>query len=86
MLKSGGTFLPGKYLLDNPTLPSFRDVLYVEQATKLVTAIEVYELKNGEYQYNGVWKCYKYDEPFESSIFELEDEVPPNVKRLTTIN
>jgi len=81
-----GTFLPGKYLIDNPTLPSFRDVLYVDQDTKLVTAIEVYELKNGEYQYNGVWKCYKHDEPFEPSIFELEDEIPPNVKRLTTIN
>jgi hypothetical protein len=80
-----GTFLPGKYLLDNPTLPSFRDVLYVDQATKLVTAIEVYELKDGEYQYNGVWNCYKHDQPFEARIFDLEDEAPADAKRLTNI-
>ena len=77
-----GTFLPGKYLLENLTLPSFRDVLFIDQATKLVSAIEVYELKNGEYQYNGVWKSYKYDEPFDAKIFDLEDEVPADVKRL----
>ena len=77
-----GTFLPGEYLLDNPTLPSFRDVLYVDQATKLVTAIEVFELTNSEYQYNGVWKSYKYNEPFDAKIFELEDEVPVDVQRL----
>jgi hypothetical protein len=81
-----GTFLPGKYLLDNPTLPSFRNVLYVDQTTKLVTGIEVYELKNGKYEYNGVWKCYKQDQPFEASIFDLEDEVPADAKRLTTIH
>jgi hypothetical protein len=63
----------------------FRDVLYVDQTTKLVTAIEVYELKDGRYEYNGVWKCYKHDQPFEAGIFDLEDEVPADVKRLTTI-
>ena len=81
-----GTFLPGKYLIDNPNLPSFRDVLYVDQATKLVNAIEVYELKDGEYIYNGVWKCYKHNQPFEAGIFDLEDEVPADVKRLKTID
>jgi hypothetical protein len=81
-----GTFLPGKYLLDNPTLPSFRNVLYVDQTTKLVTGIEVYELENGKYEYNGVWRCYKQDQPFEASIFDLEDEAPADAKRLTTMH
>ncbi|MHC4666684.1 MAG: hypothetical protein ACYS9T_12155 [Planctomycetota bacterium] len=77
-----GTFAPGKYLLEKPNLPSFCDVLYVDRDTKLVTAIEVYELRNGEYEYNGVWKYNSYDEPFVDGIFDLEDEVPQDVKRV----
>ncbi|MHC4482501.1 MAG: hypothetical protein ACYSW4_03020, partial [Planctomycetota bacterium] len=77
-----GTFAPGKYLLEKPNLPSFCDVLYVDRDTKLVTAIEVYELKNGEYEYNGVWKYDNYDEPFVDGILDLEDEVPQDVKRI----
>ncbi|MHC4517397.1 MAG: hypothetical protein ACYTAS_02305 [Planctomycetota bacterium] len=77
-----GTFLPGRYLLDNPTLPSFRDILYVDQTTKLVTAIEVYELRDGEYQPNGVWRSYKYNEPFGAEVFDIEGEVPDDVTRL----
>ena len=80
------TFLPGRYIPDKPTLPAFRDAFYVDQNTKLVTSIEVYELKDGVYEYNGVWKSFKYDEPFEAGIFDLEDEVPDDVKRLSTIN
>ena len=80
------TFLPGRYIPDRPTLPAFRDVLYIDQDTKLVTAIEVYELKDGVYEYNGVWESFKYDEPFEPNIFELEGEVPDDVKRLTITN
>ncbi|MHC4239862.1 MAG: hypothetical protein ACYSUC_08940 [Planctomycetota bacterium] len=79
------TFLPGRYIPDKPTLPTFRDVFYVDQNTKLVTSIEVYELKNGVYVYNGVWTSFEYDELFEAGIFDLEDEVPPDVNRFTTI-
>ncbi|MHC4159367.1 MAG: hypothetical protein ACYSSO_09845, partial [Planctomycetota bacterium] len=77
-----GTFLPGRYIPNKPTLPSFRDVLYVDQETKLVTALEVYELKEGEYKYNGVWKYQDYDQPFDSTIFSLEDEVPQGVMHI----
>jgi hypothetical protein len=77
-----GTFAPGKYLLEKPNLPSFCDVLCVDGDTKLVTAIEVYELKDGQYEYNGVWKYDNYDEPFVDGIFDLEDEVPQDVKRV----
>lgn len=76
------TFKPGKYLIENPTLPSFQDVLYVNQATKLVSAIEIYELKNGEYIYNGVWKYPHYDKLVEDEIFNLETEVPTDTMRI----
>jgi len=77
-----GTFLPGRYIPNKPTLPSFRDVLYVDQDTKLVTAIEVYELKEGEYKYNGVWKYRNYNQPFKMDIFNIEDEVPQDVMQI----
>ena len=77
------TFLPGRYIPGRTTQPAFRDVLYIDQNTKLVTAIEVYELKDGVYEYNGVWKSFRYDESFEVGIFDLENEVPGNVKRLS---
>ncbi len=76
------TFKPGRYLIENPTLPSIQDVLYVDQATKLVSAIETYELKNGEYEYNGVWKYPRYDRPFDDEVFNLENEVPGDVMRI----
>lgn len=80
------TFLPGRYIPNKPTQPSFRDIFYIDQNTKLITSIEVYELKDGVYEYNGVWQSFKYDETFEAGIFDIEDEVPDDVKRLPTIN
>jgi hypothetical protein len=77
-----GTFLPGKYLLERPNMPSFCDVLHVDRKTKLVTAIEVYELKDGEKEYRGVWQYSKYDKPFDADVFNLEDELPADVKRI----
>jgi hypothetical protein len=77
-----GTFLPGKYLLERPNMPSFRDVLHVDRKTKLVTAIEVYELKDGADEYRGVWKYSNYDKPFDADVFDLEDELAPDVKRI----
>jgi hypothetical protein len=73
------TFAPGKYLLENPNLPSFREVLFIDRETKLVTAIEVYELKEGKYKYNGVWKYRNYDRPFDNKIFSLKDELPSDI-------
>jgi hypothetical protein len=77
-----GTFLPGKYLLEKPNMPSFCDVLHVDRKTKLVTAIEVYELKDGGNEYRGVWEYGKYDKPFDTDVFNLEDELPADVKRI----
>ncbi|MHC4708516.1 MAG: hypothetical protein ACYS8I_15695 [Planctomycetota bacterium] len=81
-IKIRGTFLPGKYLLEKPNMPSFRDVLHVDRKTKLVTAIEVYELKDGADEYRGVWKYSNYDKPFDVDVFDLEDELPPDVRRI----
>ena len=76
---------PNTYLLGKD-ISAMREIFFVDQNTKLITAVEIYELKDGVYEYTGVWKSFKYDEPFEAGIFDLEDEVPDDVKRLSTIN
>jgi len=78
-----GTYLPGTYCLENPTLPGFQDVLYVDQATKLVTAIQIYELmEDGESKDCGIWKCVDYREPLKPDIFNLEEEISSEVIRI----
>ncbi|MHC4260168.1 MAG: hypothetical protein ACYSTF_07150 [Planctomycetota bacterium] len=57
-----------------------RFVLYVDQATKLVTACEWYQLKDGEYEYEGVTKYYDYNVPIDAKMFSF-DGLSGDVKR-----
>ena len=41
-----------------------REIVFVDRVTKLVTSIEVYELKDGKYVDRGVWKYPDYDTLF----------------------
>ncbi|MFB0523964.1 MAG: hypothetical protein ACETVZ_00360 [Phycisphaerae bacterium] len=59
-----------------------REVLFVDRATKLVTAIEFYRLKDARYEYQGVREYYDYNQPIDAEMFNLENEVPPDVKRI----
>jgi hypothetical protein len=70
------TFMPGG------TSPQMREIVFVNPVTKLVTSIELYKLEDGEYEACGVWKYPDYDTLFEPGIFDLEEEVPADVKRL----
>lgn len=75
------TYLPNTFITEG-TSPQVREIVFVDQATKLVTSIEVYELKDGKYVTWGVWEYPDYDTLFEPGIFDLEGEVPEDVKRL----
>ncbi|MHC4483262.1 MAG: hypothetical protein ACYSW4_06905 [Planctomycetota bacterium] len=66
------------YLEGSPTRGR-RLVLFVDQATKLVTAIESYHLRDGEYRYLGTQEYYDYNQPIDPEMFSLEDEVPDDV-------
>jgi hypothetical protein len=63
------------------TSPSRRSVLFVDQATKLVTAIKFYQLKDGEYQYLSLMEFNGYNQPIEAKVFTLDD-VPAEVVRI----
>jgi hypothetical protein len=59
-----------------------RRVLFVDQATKLVTRMDIYQLKGDEYQYIGWEEYYDYNQPIEAGMFTLDDEVPADVLRV----
>ncbi|MHC4118805.1 MAG: hypothetical protein ACYSWO_14995 [Planctomycetota bacterium] len=59
-----------------------RQVLFVDPKTRLVTAVETYRLKDGEYEYEGVHKFYDYNQPIDPAMFDLDKQVPANVKRV----
>ncbi|HEW79568.1 MAG TPA: hypothetical protein ENH34_06380 [Phycisphaerales bacterium] len=69
------TYLPGS------STPGKRGVLFVDQATKLVTAIELYQLKDGEYQYLGLMEFYDYNQPIAPEMFTL-DNLPADIMRV----
>jgi hypothetical protein len=75
------TWLPNTFITEG-TSPQMREIVFVDQVTKLVTSIEVYKFEDGEYESWGVWKYPDYDTLFEPGIFDLEGQVPADVKRL----
>jgi len=63
------------------TGPRRHSVLLVDQATKLVTSIKSYQLKDGEYQYVSLMELNGYNQPIEAKVFTL-GEVPAEVVRI----
>lgn len=78
--KSEPIVITATYLPESLT-PGRRGVLFVDQATKLVTTVELYELKDSEYQYTGRIEYYDYNQPIDARIFTL-DEVPADAMRV----
>ena len=65
--------------------PNKREVLSVDQATKLVTVAESYRLQDGEYLHVGRTEYCNYNQPIEAAVFTLDDEVPADATRVDQI-
>ncbi len=50
-----------------------RMVLYIDQATRLVNAIEFYKLRNGEYEHMKTMEFYDYNQPIDAKMFLFKD-------------
>ncbi len=61
-----------------------RFVLFVDQATNLVTSLKWYQLQNGEYKYQGVMEYHDYNVPIETKMFSLDDEVLGDINIIDT--
>ncbi len=59
-----------------------RCVLFVDQSTKLVTSVELYPFRNGQYQYEGVMEYYDYNIPIDENMFNLDNEIPEDIRRI----
>ena len=61
----------------------WRLVLFVDRATKLVTSIKFYKLKDGKYQYVELIEYYDYNQPIKAEMFSLDDDdIPSDVMRI----
>jgi hypothetical protein len=67
--------------LNTDSLPGMRQVLSVDRATKLVSAVKFYQLRDGAYQYIGKQEYSDYNQPIEAEMFTL-NEVPADVMRV----
>ncbi len=57
-------------------------VLFVDQATKLVTSIEFYEQRQGRDHCAYILEYYDYNQPIAAEMFAIEDEVPADAMRV----
>jgi hypothetical protein len=53
--------------------PFQRTVLYIDQATRLVNAIELYKLREGKYEYIRALEYYDYNQPIDAKMFTFRD-------------
>ena len=75
---------PNTFLIDS-NYPPMREIMFVDQATRLVTAVEVwgpgkdFGHKEDEWTLLGIYRYEGYDEPFEEELFDLEKEIGKDV-------
>jgi len=69
------------YPLEGPS-PGRRVELYVDPATKLVTAMEFYRLKDNAYQQVSRMEFHDYNQEIDPEMYALHDEVPADVVRV----
>ena len=75
---------PNTFLIDS-NYPPMREIMLVDQETRLVTAVEVwghgkdFGHKEDEWTLLGIYRYEGYDEPFEEEILDLEKEVGEDV-------
>jgi hypothetical protein len=75
------TYLPNTYLLEG-AMPAMREVVFIDKDSKLVSTIKVYEFKKGIFEYMGSYEYDKNKNSFDADIFNLDKEIPENVKRI----
>jgi hypothetical protein len=76
LIKVTATYLP------DSDSPGKRKVLYVDPTTKLVSAMELYQLKDGQYSYEGRIELPEYNQPIDPKMFDLTSQAPAGAEHL----
>lgn len=69
------------YPPDNDS-PGRRKVLSIDPATKLLSIMELYQLKDGQYRYEGRIELPEYNQPIDPKMFDLTNETSAGAERL----
>ena len=72
---------PNTYILGKDK-PAMRDVYFVDQKTKLITSVEIYQLNNDQYSKIAIWRYEDYNQPFDDALFSIKDELPEDIIEL----
>lgn len=62
--------------------PGRRIVLFVDQVTRLVTVMQFFQLKDNEYQQEGLMEFHDYNQEIEPRMFTLNNEIPADTIRV----
>ncbi|MHC4558913.1 MAG: hypothetical protein ACYTFW_03060 [Planctomycetota bacterium] len=67
-----------------PESPKYGDrkILFVDKSTKLTTRMELYVLKENEYNFYGVIEYYDYNVPIVLELFNLSYEIPKDTHQI----
>lgn len=72
---------PNTYLLQRQ-MPAMKDVYHIDNANRLVKAIEIFQLDPNGPKAMGSWEYCDYNQPFAPDIFDLNKEAPSDVNRI----
>lgn len=62
-----------------------KEIYYINQATDLITAIEIYRIENNKEVLKSTMEFFDYNVPIDDKMFSLEDEVPRDVTKVNQL-
>ena len=72
---------PNTYLLGRE-IPEMKEIYHIDNTTKLVKAVEVFESEPNGFRAIGSWEYCDYNIPFAPEILDLDKEAPSDVNRI----
>jgi hypothetical protein len=72
---------PNTYLLQRQ-IPAIKDVYHIDNASRLVKAVEIFLLDPNGPKAIGRWEYCDYNQPFAPELLDLNKEAPPDVNRV----
>jgi hypothetical protein len=72
---------PNTYLLQRQ-MPAMKDVYHIDNVSRLVKAVEIFQLEPNGPKYLGSWEYCDYNQPFAPNLLDLDKEAPADVNRI----
>jgi hypothetical protein len=63
-------------------MPAMKDVYHIDNTSRLVKAVEIFQLDPNGAKYLGSWEYCDYNQPFAADLLDLDKEAPADVNRI----